>query len=156
MPRAGLLSDSGKDVVVTAEEVTYEEQRVDAKVRSAISGKAKLQQVWSNTLYHIEDLPFSNDLSDLPDVFTPFKNKVESKCKVRDAVPAPQSGELPVPGGVAKTEPAAWDKLPLAEAVKKAGPPSTAEHAVLNFEVRLRLPRHNALQHAGVGLLAGG
>jgi deoxyribodipyrimidine photo-lyase len=122
------------------EESTYEEARVDAAVRSSISGRAKLKTIWGHTLFHIEDLPFSEDLSDLPDVFTPFRNKVESKCVVRKVVPAPKIGDLPLPkelsgiadqGGVA-----VWDRLPLCEGVKANGPPKAPVNAVLDFKVR--------------------
>jgi deoxyribodipyrimidine photo-lyase len=35
------------------------------------------------TLYHPEDIPFGPDLRDMPDTFTPFKEKVERLAKIR-------------------------------------------------------------------------
>ena len=46
---------------------------------AALKGKAKLETLWDGTLYHIKDLPFSEDMHDMPDVFTPFRNKVRSQ-----------------------------------------------------------------------------
>ncbi len=37
-------------------------------------GGGRLQQLWGPTLYHLDDMPM--DIGDVPDVFTPFKNKV--------------------------------------------------------------------------------
>jgi deoxyribodipyrimidine photo-lyase len=133
---ADLLSESGSDVVLTMTEVTSEETRVDSQVRNALSGKAKLESLWGHTLYHPDDLPFDNDLSDMQDVFTPFKNKVESKSSVRALLKTPQKGDLPTPkSGVEATPAAEWDKLPLADSVKAGGLPETQEHSVLDFQV---------------------
>jgi deoxyribodipyrimidine photo-lyase len=133
--RAGLLSKTGKDVVFISEEVTSEELAVDNKVREAISGRARLQKLWGHTLCHIDDLPFAQNLSDLSDIFTPFKNKVEANCSVREVLPSPGQGELRTPEGLPATEEAIWESLPLAPAVKAQGPPATAPNCVLDFEV---------------------
>jgi deoxyribodipyrimidine photo-lyase len=50
-----------------------------------LQGKAKLVRHWGPSLYHIDDLPFSEGLATLPSVFTPFREKVEKQCKVRTA-----------------------------------------------------------------------
>jgi len=61
-----------------------------------------LTKIWGSTLYHRNDLPYDqNALSDLPDGFTPFRNKVESKASVRDVAPPPAKGALPLARGVA-------------------------------------------------------
>jgi hypothetical protein len=117
------------------EETAYEETRVDAKVRAAISGRGKLETMWGHTLYHIDDLPFTGNLSDLPDVFTPFKNKVESNCSVRDLLPTPTVGQFPVASGMPATAVASWEQLPLASEVKAGSPPAKSQHAVLDFQV---------------------
>ena len=44
--------------------------------------QAQLQKLWGPSMYHKDDLPFSGDLSDMPDVFTPFKDKCEKKSQV--------------------------------------------------------------------------
>ena len=45
------------------------------QVRNALKGQGKLELHWENTLYHYDDLPFEG-MVDMPDVFSPFKNKV--------------------------------------------------------------------------------
>jgi deoxyribodipyrimidine photo-lyase len=132
----GLLGGEQGNVVLTMTEVTSEEVRIDRQVRDAVSGKAKLRKEWGHTLYHIEDLPFAEGLSDMEDVFTPFKNKVEKKSSVRKQFATPKQGDLPVPKDIEATSAAEWDKLPLAESVKSEGLPQTHANAVLDFEVR--------------------
>jgi hypothetical protein len=47
---------------------------VDARVRSAIKpSKGRLDLLWGPTMYHLEDLPYKEGCTDLPDVFTPFR-----------------------------------------------------------------------------------
>eukprot|EP00892_Ulva_mutabilis_P004025 jgi/Ulvmu1/1995/UM012_0157.1 len=132
----GLLSDTGKDTVLASEEVMYEEVAVDHRVRGAISGRAKLRTVWNATLYHVEDLPYSADLSDMPDTFTPARKKIEAQCDVREEAKAPRKGDLSLPAAVrgqgAGT--AVWDQLPLAPEVKAAGPPKPHPDAALHFQ----------------------
>ena len=70
-------------VLVTQEEVTAEEKAVDQRLRDRLEAmKVDMQYCWGSTLLHLEDLPFEKDLSNLPDVFTLFKNAVapELKC----------------------------------------------------------------------------
>lgn len=74
---AGLLQERG-NLVLTQEETCSEELRVDRKVRSVVRARPQsdLRQVWGSTLFHREDLPFDRQtLRDMPDVFTPFKEK---------------------------------------------------------------------------------
>lgn len=80
------------------EQCTSEELAVDHAVCSALpAGVAQFQPLWSGTLYEKSDLPYSPDLSDLPDGFTPFRNKVESKCSIRAPQRAPAADSLPLP-----------------------------------------------------------
>jgi deoxyribodipyrimidine photolyase len=72
---AGLLGPGQDTLVLAQEEVTSEELDVDAAVRAALAGHGRLQLLWGNTLFHRDDLPFARDMADLPDVFTPFRNK---------------------------------------------------------------------------------
>lgn len=68
--------------MLTQAEVTSEEQDVDAAVQRAVRGKGgRLQLLWGNTLFHRDDLPFAPDMADLPDVFTPFRNKACPSAK---------------------------------------------------------------------------
>lgn len=44
-------------------------------MRRALGQKARLERLWDGTLHHLADLPFADNLQDMPDVFTPFRNK---------------------------------------------------------------------------------
>lgn len=93
-----LVADSGTSVL-TQKEVTSEEVLVESNVRGDLASRSDLAQLelfWGSTLYHRSDLPFSRNLSDLSDVFTPFRNKVEKRCSVRDLMPEPKKGDLPL------------------------------------------------------------
>lgn len=74
---AGLLPGGGGNALVLSQsEVTSEESATDEGVRAALGARGRLQLLWGNTLFHFDDVPFAPDMSDLPDVFTPFRNKV--------------------------------------------------------------------------------
>lgn len=86
------LVHGDKPLVLTTAEVASEELRIERRVSSALRDvRGSLKAVWGSTLYHVDDLPFGADLRDLPDVFTPFRNKVESRCTVRAPLPSPKS-----------------------------------------------------------------
>jgi deoxyribodipyrimidine photo-lyase len=53
-----------------------------------VQGKAKLVRHWGPSLYHIDDLPFGEGLATMPNVFTPFREKVEKQCKVSSRQPS--------------------------------------------------------------------
>lgn len=80
------------------QEVTSEEEKVQHEVRLALEKMgAKVESVWGSTLFHLNDLPFSTpDLKNMPDVFTPFRNKVEKVCSVREVLSPPKKSELPL------------------------------------------------------------
>jgi deoxyribodipyrimidine photo-lyase len=102
-PPEKILSDyaAGQNTIVLAQsEVTSEEIRAEKAVKSALKAKkSKLELYWGSTLFHIDDLPFKDleTLSDMPDVFTPFKQKCEDRSQVRACFPAPKPGSLPLP-----------------------------------------------------------
>lgn len=80
-PRAELAdaSPARETLVLCQKEVTSEETRVDAVVNRALKRHGgRLESHWGPTLYHLEDLPLREDLSDLPTMFTPFKQKVSA------------------------------------------------------------------------------
>ena len=56
----------------------------------------KVIEVQDSTLFHVDDVPFQPSFNDVPDLFTDFKNKVESKCRVRTIVPKPANNSLPL------------------------------------------------------------
>ena len=93
--------------IVYQEEVCSEEQDVARAVLKSIQERCKnarpktalSEAVWGSTLYDIEDLPYAKDLTDMPDTFTPFRNKVEKKCEVRSPFAAPSHLKLPFATG---------------------------------------------------------
>jgi len=108
-----LTSSSAK--LICQEEVASEEQDVVRAVQKALKqrngptgGKntSPLETVWGSTLYELEDLPYeySNGLVDLPDGFTPFRNKVEKKCTIRSPLQAPKSLPYTFPKGSQERE----------------------------------------------------
>ena len=76
------LLTKGGDVVIHGE-VTPEELKVENMLEeSLLSFGAKLHRIHGgSTLYHPDDIPFDKTLANLPDGFTPFKDKVEKNCK---------------------------------------------------------------------------
>ena len=79
------------------------DRSVASAVATASGGSDKkngLTKIWGSTLYHRDDIPYDVSLSDLPDGFTPFRNKVESKAAVRKPKPPPTKGALPLATGV--------------------------------------------------------
>jgi deoxyribodipyrimidine photo-lyase len=80
-------------------EVTDEEVHTEQRVSTALDGR--LQLVWDDTLFHIDDLPFS--IPDLPEIFTDFRKTCEAEVSIRDATnvdppggsPGVEPGDLP-------------------------------------------------------------
>ena len=87
--------------VFCQQEVASEELRVDKAVRSAIGRdhpqSTTFESVWGSTMYEPTDLPFNGGIQSLPDVFTPFRNKVEKKCEIGKPLPVPSAGALALP-----------------------------------------------------------
>lgn len=73
------------DVQSVFAQAEYTPEEHDAE--SAVAQHFRLSLAHGSTLYHPEDLPFST--ADLPEVFTPFRKKTESRASVRpvDALP---------------------------------------------------------------------
>mmetsp|Transcript_28592 Transcript_28592/g.51838 ORF Transcript_28592/g.51838 Transcript_28592/m.51838 type:complete len:642 (+) Transcript_28592:50-1975(+) len=92
----------GSVVVIVAQGVTPEEQQDEAAVEAALAAlprPARLERVWSLSMYHIEDLPYANIFRDFPMVFAPFGRTVRGNFRAADAsaVAAAQRGEQGVP-----------------------------------------------------------
>lgn len=89
-------------VVMCHSDVLLTSGRVQNEVQKALHLKGiDLQSFWSNTLFHLPDLPFP--LQHVPDAYTTFRNAVHANM-VRDPLPSPRvlppvrgvaSGELP-------------------------------------------------------------
>ncbi|GKY91217.1 hypothetical protein MPSEU_000094300 [Mayamaea pseudoterrestris] len=88
------LKDSKMEIsIVCQEEVLKEERDAVQAVQSVLKlhrPRAKLQQIWGSTMYELTDLPFDENLSNMPDTFTPFRNKVEKACKIPKPLPTPK------------------------------------------------------------------
>eukprot|EP00884_Botryococcus_braunii_P017556 jgi/Botrbrau1/4484/Bobra.0220s0018.1 len=88
--------------VLMQAEATSEEHHVEKKVAEALGKRGQLQLLWGPTLYHKDDLPFRDpSLRDVPDIFTPFRQKVEAQSQVRNELPTPKAGALRLPSDVA-------------------------------------------------------
>jgi hypothetical protein len=60
---------------------------VEARVAEAAQrAGGRLELLWGSTLYHKDDLPFAEGLRDMPDMFTPFKDKVRGWVRRRVGV----------------------------------------------------------------------
>jgi len=108
-----LLSSCKNSMVLTEQLVTDEELTLNKDVKKALPQDTQFMELWGYSLYHLEDLPFKENFSDMQDTFTPFKEKCERKCKVRDLLPAPKSGKLTLPSGLSGVDfMPAWKDLP--------------------------------------------
>ena len=85
--------------IVCQEEVVQEErdavQSVQAVLKKHQPHSGKVHSIWGSTLYELQDLPFAAGLADMPDVFTPFRNKVEKKSVIRSPLAVPSKGKMP-------------------------------------------------------------
>ena len=60
---------------------------MEARVAEAAQrAGGRLELLWGSTLYHKDDLPFAEGLRDMPDMFTPFKDKVRGWVRRRVGV----------------------------------------------------------------------
>jgi len=85
-----LVRQTDATAVYAHEEPMSEERTVEHALRDALGGTdAQLRLFWGHTLYHPDDVPF--DDRDVPDVFTPFRKRVEKKADIRQSLPAPES-----------------------------------------------------------------
>jgi deoxyribodipyrimidine photo-lyase len=114
-----LVRETGATAVYAHEEPMSEERTVEHALRSTLGGTdAQLRLLSGHTLYHPDDVPF--DDRDVPDVFTPFRKRVEKKSEIRASLPAPESvpalpdgldaGEMPSLAALGLDEPPADDR----------------------------------------------
>lgn len=95
---AELAARVGATEVLTEQLAGDEERRANERLRAALRPLgAELSEVWGGTLYHLADLGFSNHLQDMPDVFTPFRERCEASCGVRALLDSPEARSLPLP-----------------------------------------------------------
>ena len=77
---------NGEAKAIYQDEVCSEEQAVEFNVKKLFGFT---EAVWGGTLYDITDLPYAS-VNEMPDTFTPFRNKVEKKCKIGNPLPPPR------------------------------------------------------------------
>ena len=82
--------------ILCQDEVLKEERDAVRDMQSSLSTQqiASIQTHWGSTLYNLDDLPFQTTknemtLGDMPDTFTPFRNKVEKACQISPPLPIP-------------------------------------------------------------------
>ncbi len=80
--------DNNIDLVLFSEEVTSEETQVEKRIINSLNkANIKVESIWQSTLYHPEDLPF--ETSNIPDLYTSFRKKVEKHSEVKPTVKTP-------------------------------------------------------------------
>ncbi|PQV50313.1 deoxyribodipyrimidine photo-lyase (single-stranded DNA-specific) [Jejuia pallidilutea] len=79
-----LIKKHGVSAMYLQKEWTVEEQHVLNKVKSAVSNNVEYHEFFDQFLYHPEDIAMS--FSQIPQVFTNFRKKVEKYSKVRSSV----------------------------------------------------------------------
>ena len=89
-----LLAELGAERVHFHADSAPEEAAVEARLARALADRSRagaapvrLVPFAGGTMVHRDDLPF--DVSELPDVFTPYRNAVERHATIRDPLPAP-------------------------------------------------------------------
>ena len=76
-------------------EVTSEETRVEKALEKKLAPlDVRLTPFWGGTLDHLDDLPMA--ISDLPDVFTQYRKRIEKQSEIRPTFSTPQ-GLSPIP-----------------------------------------------------------
>jgi len=79
--------------LIYQEEVCSEEKNVAKRVEKLFQSS---EAVWGSTMYDLGDLPYDSSLQDMPNTFTPFRNKVEKNCKIRSPLSISKGlGSLP-------------------------------------------------------------
>jgi deoxyribodipyrimidine photo-lyase len=87
--------------IVCQEEVVKEERDTAERVRDVLRKrfpKGKLLQIWGSTMYELQGMPYDEGMRNMPDGFTPFRNKVEKQHTI--SKPLPVVSKLPFPDDV--------------------------------------------------------
>ena len=122
-----LCNKHGISLISYHEEATDEELQAEQAVDDAVDAMdVEVASCWGASLYHLDDLPVDPD--DMPDVFTPFRKKLEKMSQVRPALPAPEKLP-PLPEGAQEQS----EPLPSADFFGVA-PAEASEKSVLPFK----------------------
>jgi deoxyribodipyrimidine photo-lyase len=87
-------SNTTVESVIASKEVASEEIDLEDKISKLLKNKGvQVAFVWDITMIHLDDLPYHNNISKVPDVFTFFRKNVEtggdSTCDVRKPADIP-------------------------------------------------------------------
>ncbi len=114
-PADGEAGDACTTLLMT-EQCASQELAVERRTLRALQSAGSVRSVVSrpNALYDGDELRnlFGADLSAMPDVFTPFRQKVESRCAVGAPLPSPASGSLPFPASLRLAAPLSVETIP--------------------------------------------
>ena len=92
-----LALEFGAEAVYAAKEYTHEEIQMEESLATALP----LHMYHSSSLVHPDDVPFA--ITEVPDIFTQFKKKVEKYAEIRPAIPTPD--RIPAPQMIKDTLP---------------------------------------------------
>lgn len=92
-----LVHSSLPTAVMVQAEVTSEETTVEKNVETSLaSNGASLQRIEGGfSLFHLDDIPYEKNCYNVPNLFTTFRNKVESHSRVRSLLPNLKRGMMP-------------------------------------------------------------
>lgn len=92
-----LADQFGADAVYASKEYTHEEIQLEEAIAVALP----LHVYHSSSLVHPDDVPFA--ITEVPDIFTQFKKKVEKYAEIRPAISTPD--RVPTPSLIQETIP---------------------------------------------------
>jgi deoxyribodipyrimidine photo-lyase len=92
---AAFAAETGAKTVYAQELLTPEERKVAAAVQTKLPAHCRLKLSPTSSLLHKDDLPF--EVSQLPEVFTAFRKKVEGRQGLSPRAPIAPPAHLPLP-----------------------------------------------------------
>lgn len=84
-----LCRQTGTKKVVYHREICFDEQEVEQSLSKTLESKRiEYKALWSNTLYHVDDLPY--DVENMPDVYSQFRDTVRDSSKIHEPIETPK------------------------------------------------------------------
>jgi len=118
-----LAEEVGAEAVYAQTKPATEERNREFAVRESLPEDVRFERRWTQTLYHLDDLPTPYDR--INDTFTPWRKDVEQQAEVRSPVDAPETVSVPE----LDVDPGEIPALTTA-----SSEPPADERAVLDFE----------------------
>ena len=66
-----------ESVLLLSDDIASEEKALVKSVVDKLPSNCRVTKVWQNSLLTLEQMPFDKQLSDMPDVFTPWNKKLQ-------------------------------------------------------------------------------